>query len=164
MATSKIYLASETPKVKGTDFAWTMEGVSYGAGRVSAQIDLSAAPRADFYRLDISAMWQATPVQYQALEIFGAFAPETDNTMVDGDVGVVDAALGSIAQTINMQPLGPVLVESADTTKMKSSFNFKATGRYLSLVGVNNGGATLDATPGNFVAILTPIPSQGQAT
>ena len=47
---SKLYIANETALLingeSGADYAWSMEGVTNTAGRVSAQIDLGAVSRA----------------------------------------------------------------------------------------------------------------------
>lgn len=166
--TSKAYVAAETALSvngeAGADFAWSMEAVTDGAGRVSAQIDLGATPRTFQYRIDIEALWQATPVQYETLDIYLAFAPDSDSTAIDGDVGTADAALGDLDQAKNLLFLGAVTVEDAATTKMATSFELETNARYVSLVGINNGGAATNATDSNFQCVITPLPVQGQDT
>lgn len=165
---SKAYVAAETAigvnGEAGQDYAWSMEAVADGAGHVSAQIDLGATPRAFQYRLDVEALWQATPTQYATLDIYAAFAPDSDVTAIDGDVGNSDAALGDLDQLENCRYLGSITVEDANTTKMATSFEFKTRSRYMSLIGVNNGGSALNATDSNFQCEITPLPTQGQDT
>ena len=166
--TSKAYVIAETVVSingeAGADYAWSMEGVTNGAGRVSAQIDLGAGARAYRYRLDLEALWQATPGQYETLSIYLAEAPDSDATAIDGDVGNSDAALGDLDQVHNCRYIGKITVEDAATTKMAASIKFETDARYITLIGINNGGATLNATDSNFQCELTPLPIQGQAT
>jgi len=142
--TSKAYVVAETVVgingEAGQDYAWSMEGVTNGAGRVSAQVDLGSAARAFQYRLDLEALWQGTPTQYATLDIYLAEAPDSDSTAIDGDVGASDAALGDLDQVRNCRFLGTVVVEDADTTKMATSIEFETNARYITLIGINNGG------------------------
>lgn len=168
MATSKSLITAEnTLKINGeagADVAWSVEGVVDGAGRVSVQQDLGAAPRASIFDWSCELLAQATPTQFEPFEIYIAGAPEDDSTQIDGDVGAADAALGDIDQLKNLQFIGAVIAEEADTSKMVASGSFVFTGRFLSLVCLNNLGATINATDSNFVFKLTKRAFQGQAT
>ena len=168
MATSKAFITAEsTVKVNGeagADHAWSVEGVTNGAGRVSVQIDLGAAPRASIFDWSCELLFQATPTQGDPFEIYKAGAPDDDSTQIDGDVGASDAALGDLDQVRNLAILGSVVAEEADTTKMVGSGSFLHTQRYLTLVCLNNTGATINATDSNFVFKLTDRAWQGQAT
>lgn len=166
--TSKAYVAPETTLSingeAGADYAWSMENVSNGAGRVSAQIDLGVSPRAFQYHWSCEALWVATPTQYNVLELYIAEAPDSDSTQIAGDVGATDAALGDLDQVKNCRYIGSVVVEDAATTIMVGSGYFDTSVRYISLIGINNGGAALNATDSNFQFKLTPVPIQGQDT
>jgi len=166
--TSKAYVVAETALSingeAGADYAWSMEGVANGAGRVSAQVDLGAAARAFQYRLDLEALWQGTPTQYATLDLYIAEAPDSDATTIDGDVGASDAALGDLDQVRNCRFLGTIVVEDSGVTKMSTSIEFETNARYITLIGINNGGTTMDATDSDFQCVLTPLPVQGQAT
>lgn len=143
----------------GADVAFSMEAVANNAGRVSAQYDLGASARPDMYEWRCNCKWQATPTKGGALRLYLA---QGDGTDVDGDVGTSDAALGSEDQVVNLHDIGNVIVETANTTKMVASGVCVITSRYVSVVGLNKGGATLNATDSEFDFVLTPIPDQIQ--
>jgi len=125
VATSKAFITAEsTVKINGegdADHAWSVEGLVDGAGRVSIQIDLGAAPRASIFDWSCEVVFQATPTQGDVLELYKAGAPEDDSTQIDGDVGAADAALGDIDQVRNCKFFGSVTAEEANTTKMVGS-------------------------------------------
>lgn len=166
--TSKAYILEGTAlKFNGhtsADVAFSMEGVVDGAGRVSAQKDLGSAARAPEYEWYCEALLQATPIQGDVIELYAAGAPGNDSAMISGDVGTTDAALGDIDQVRNLQFLGVLVAEEADTTKMVGRGRFEWSSRYLTIVGKNETGATINATDTNFIFNLTPIYIQGQDT
>lgn len=147
----------------GADYAWSMESVANGAGRVSAQVDLGAAPRRGLYRWACECQFQATPTQGKGLELYLATAPDHVSTRIDGDVGASDAALGDIDMRRNLQFLGYVVSENAAASeKCNASGVIEITARYVSIVGYNDSGATINATDTNFYFSLTPIAWQAQ--
>jgi len=147
----------------GADYAWSIEGVSNGAGRVSAQIDLGVAPRPGLYEWHCETQFQATPTQGAGLELYIATAPDSDSTMIDGDVGASDAALGDVDMRRNLRYLGMVVSENAAASEVcKASGIVEITTRYVSIVGYNASGATTNATDSNSIFYLTPIYWQGQ--
>jgi len=148
----------------GADVAFSMEGVADGAGRVSAQYDLGADPRDFQFKWTGEVLFQATPTQYATLDFYIATAPDNDSTMITGDVGASDAALGDLNQLRNLTYIGSIICEQADTTKMVGSGVFTCLERYLTIVAVNNSGATTNATDSNFIFNLIPYNLQGQAT
>lgn len=168
MATSKSFITAEsTVKINGeagADHAWSVEGLTDGAGRVSIQIDLGVAPRASIFDWSSEHLGQATPTQGGSLDFYRAGAPDDDSTQIDGDIGASDAALGDVDQLKNLHFIGKVTSEEADTTKMVGSDTFTHTQRYLTLVADNNLGATVNATDSNFIFKLTARAYQGQAT
>lgn len=149
--------------VAGADYAWSVEGVTSGAGRVSAQIDLGAAPRPDEFEWSCEVQFQATPTQGLGLELYRAGAPDSDSKQIDGDIGSTDAALGDIDMRRNLKAIGYVVSENAAASEIcVTSGVFRHTMRYLSLVAYNASGATVNATDTNFVFKLRPIYPQGQ--
>jgi hypothetical protein len=166
---NKIYIDPEsTLKINGeagADYAWSMEGLATANGRVSARIDLGAAPRSKEYEWICVAAWQASPTQGKTLDLYIAEWGQSTTTPGEsaGDVGASDAALGDVDQRRNLgPPIGSVTAEDAATTKMVSTGRFRTTSRYISLVGYNDGGATLNATDSNFEFYLTPVPDEVQ--
>jgi len=169
MATSKAFITNESEEtisgVAGADHAWTLEGIADGAGRVSVQIDLGAAPRKSEFQLYLEVLFQATPTQGGTLDFYKAEAPDSDATMIPGDIGATDAALGDVDQLRSLDFIGSLTAEEADTTKMvMSPINFLCKSRYLTLVMDNNSGATTNATDTNCIGILVGRAQQGQAT
>jgi hypothetical protein len=166
--TSKAYVLTETSiKVNGeagADVALSAEGVLDGAGRVSTQKDWGSGARAYQYDWSCEVLFQATPTQYGTLNIYLATAPDNDPTQISGDVGATDAALGDLDQLKNLQFIGSVIAEEADTTKMVGSGEFESSKRYQSYVIHNDSGAAINATDSNFILTITPKAIQGQAT
>ena len=168
MATSKTQILVGTAlKVNGeagADHAFSMEGITDGNGRVSIQIDLGASPRNIAFKFKAEALMQATPTQGDSINFYIATAPDNDSSMITGDVGASDAALGDIDQLRNIKPIGSLVMEEADTTKMVGGGEFVCLDRYLTIVGENQGGSTINATDSNFIFNLEPYDLQGQAT
>jgi hypothetical protein len=149
----------------GADYALSMEGLANNAGRVSAQIDLGASPRDALIMWHAELLMQATPTQYTGIDFYAAAAYDADASMVWGDVGVADAALGDVDQLRNLLHIGSVIIEEAGTTKMVHGGVFDWPHRYISIVGHNNAtGATINATDSLFLFFIQPYNWQGQAT
>ena len=147
----------------GADYAWSVEGLATASGRVSAQIDLGAAPRPYLYHWTCEVIWQATPTQILLCELLKAGAPDSDSTAIDGDVGASDAAIPSVYCKVNMQYIGSVISELGSAGDVnRSSGYFVHYYRYLTLGIINNAGASINATDSNFQFILTPVYYQGQ--
>lgn len=147
----------------GADYAWSVEGVANGAGRVSAQIDLGASPRPGLYKWSCEVQFQATPTQYKGLALYKGGAPDGDSTQIDGDVGATDAALGDVDMRSNLKNIGYVVSENAAASEAcVASGTFEHLDRYLTLVAYNDSGATINATDTNFVFTLQPVSWQAQ--
>ncbi len=164
---NEVYIRKGTSKLvsgdAGADTAWSMEAIANAAGRVSAQIDWGAAPRPDWYEWSCEVQWQATPTQGGILELYVAGAPDADSTQIDGDVGATDAALGDIDMRRNLKFIGSVVSENAAASEIcVASGRFQFSQRYMSLVGYNAAGATINATDSNFRFNIVPIYWQGQ--
>lgn len=164
---NEAYIASGTALLingeAGADYAFSVEGLTNAAGRVSAQIDLGAAPRAGMYAWSCEVQFQATPTQYKTLDLYIAKAPDGDSTQIDGDVGASDAALGDVDMRYNLKYIGSVVSENAAASeKCVASGEFVCYDRYISIVAYNDSGATVNATDSNFRFDLTPKSWQGQ--
>lgn len=147
----------------GANYALSMEGVTNAAGRVSAQIDLGVVPRPGRYKWSCEVQFQATPTQYAGLELYIATAPDADSTQIDGDVGATDAALADVDMRRNLRYIGFVTSENAAASeKCVASGEFECSARYLSIIGYNASGASVDATDSNFRFNLVPVYDQGQ--
>jgi hypothetical protein len=147
----------------GADYAFSVEGLANGAGRVSAQIDLGVAPRPYIYAWSCEVQFQATPTQYKGLELYIATAPDNDSSQIDGDVGASDAALGDIDMRYNLTPIGVVLSENAAASeKCVASGVFVAYNRYINIVAFDDSGAAVDGTDSNFRFNLAAKAYQGQ--
>lgn len=141
----------------GADVAWSVEGVTNGAGRVSTQKDWGAAPRAYIYSWSCEVQFQATPTQYATLDLYLAEAPDGDSTQIAGDQGATDAALGDVDAVRNMKYIGSVVSENAAASeKCVAQGEFVSYARYHSYVCVNNSGATINATDSNFRFDIQP--------
>ena len=146
-----------TLKINGegdADYAWSVESLADGAGRVSARIDLGAAPRPYVYRWRCKCTWQATPTQGGALQLY---ISESDGTYEDGDIGTSDAAMGDVDMRRNMYKFGSVIAEEADTSDMISGGVVEIYERYVSIAAYNDGGSAVNATDSNFYFGLTPL-------
>lgn len=141
----------------GADVAFSVEGLANAAGRVSAQIDLGVAPRAPIYAWSCEVQFQATPTQYATLDLYIAEAPDGDSTQIAGDVGATDAALGDVDMVRNLKYIGSVVSENAAASeKCVASGEFATYNRYISIVAMNNSGASVNATDSNFRFDLQP--------
>jgi len=147
----------------GANYAWSVEGLTNANGRVSAQIDLGAAPRPYKFKWVCEVQFQATPTQYKGLALYKAGAPDGTATRVAGDIGQADAALGDVDMRYNLEYVGYVVSENAAASeKCIATGYFEHYDRYITLVGYNDSGAAVNATDSNFVFTLQPIAHQGQ--
>jgi hypothetical protein len=150
----------------GADYAFSAEGVATLAGRVSAQIDLGAAPRPYIYDWSCELQLQATPAIGETVDIYIAGAPDSDATQIDAAVGASDAALtqAAVEDAIqNLHYIGSVTSENAAASEvLVASGTFTHYKRYVSIVVHNTTAAAINATDSNFRFDLTPKAFQGQ--
>ena len=147
----------------GADYAFSVEGLGNAAGRVSAQIDLGAAPRPYIYAWSCETQFQATPTQYAGLELYVAEAPDGDSSQIDGDVGASDAALGDVDMRRNLKFIGYVVSENAAANeKCVASGTLVTYNRYISIVAYNDSGASVHATDTVTRFDIQPKSQQGQ--
>lgn len=147
----------------GADAALTAESLADAAGRVSGQLNLGAGARPYIYSWSCECQWIATPDQYGTLDIYAASAPDADSTQIDGDIGLVDAALADVDMRRNLKYIGSVVSENAAAAeKCVASGTFTHYTQYISIVIYNDGGSALNATDSNFRFNLVAKAIQGQ--
>lgn len=160
---NKIYTAPETPLVfkgSGGDAVITLANLGFGAGRISARYDRGTGSKPRLYKWRGVVQWEDNPVAGEAAEILLA---ESDGTIVDGVVGVADAAL-TAGQRTNLGIMGIVRAQAAtgSVDNVASSYVLISE-RYFS-VGVWNASAAknLKNTANVSYVILTPVPDEIQ--
>jgi hypothetical protein len=161
---NKVYIAPETTvvfKASGGDVTITCTSLANNAGRVSAQWDRGSGSKPQQYRWECEFKCVATPTVGQTVSLYWATA-QADATVVDGNVGQVDAALSALDKRRNLQFIDVVEVDVASTAIQKKSGTCFIDSRYNSLVPINETGAAFSATAGDFVFKLTPIPPEIQ--
>lgn len=153
-----IYINKATALVKGTDFDWSLHNTSNGAGQVSSQIDLGVVPRGARIAWSCNVQFKATPTQYAGLELYVAGAPDGDSTQIDGDVGATDSSLGDVDMRRNLLYIGEVISENAAASEpcIRSGI-FQWDKRYISFVGYNSSGASINAAAGNFAFTMQVV-------
>lgn len=147
----------------GADVAWSMEGVTTGSGRVAAQRDLGAAPRPKKFAWICEWQTAGTPTQGKGIELYVSGALSNSTSRTSGNIGTTDSALADADVRRNLQPIGYVVAETATSNKkFIASGEFEFSHRYLSLVGYNDSGATINSTDSNFKFYLIPLFDQIQ--
>lgn len=130
---------------------WNMHSVLNGGGMVSTQYDLGTLARPREIEWSCEVMFQATPAQYKGLELYVASAPDHDSTQIDGDIGSTAGTLADVDMRRNLKFIGYVVSENAAAgEKCVASGKFEQLMRYLSLVGYNDSGASIDTNTANF--------------
>ena len=160
---NKIYRAVETSitfQDSGGDAVITLQGLGYGAGRISAQYDRGAGSKPARYNWKAVFQYASAPQVGETIELYIA---ESDGTYVDGNVGTADAALTSDKRK-NLTLIGLVIVDTtaADTNIIASGI-CHIWQRYFSL-GVWNAssGDNLKNTANASKVIFTPMPDEVQ--
>jgi hypothetical protein len=168
MATSAVYINNGTAvQVNGVAGAgvidWSVEGLANGAGRVSVQVDLGAAPRPERFKWVCEVQFQATPTQGRGLELYIAEALDNAASRMSGDLGTADAALGDVDMRRNLKGIGYVVSENAAASEKCIAFGeFTTTARYITFVAYNDSGASVNATDSNFQFFFQPVFNEGQ--
>lgn len=157
-----IYMREGTTKVfasSGGDATFTPTSLANGAGRVSAQVDLGAAPRAQWYRYTMKAKCATTPVVGNSIRAYLFDGDNASTTRQAGTVGTADAAVAAEALFLNAsQQVTPLMVDAASTAKsFQAAGLVRITGRYVSVGWWNATGQALSATAGDMEFTLTPV-------
>lgn len=166
----KTYIQPETSltwtdDTTGGDYTLDLGGLASAAVRVGDQGDLGtdAAGRADRYAWQFIVDGFATdPVVGQTVNLYLAMARDGDNTEIDGDVGVVDAA-GNTADLPNLLFLGAATVQNTTAAnELRISGEIILVHRYVSPVVHNDTDDALLGSSDAHKFVLTPIPYESQ--
>ncbi len=161
---NKIYRAIETPVVfrdSSGDVVISLQNLSFGAGRISAQKDRGAGSVPELHEVIGVFQFETAPIVGEAVEIY---LFQSDGTYVDGTLGTSDAAMSS-AKRSNGMLIGSVIVDTTSTgTDIVGRFqNVPISSRYYS-IGVWNASAgdNLKNTANASRVIVTPTPPEIQ--
>ncbi len=165
---TKTYIQPETAIVwtdTGGDYALDCGSLAADGVRVGAQGDLGtdAAGRADRYQWQLIVDgFDTAPVVGEAVHVYLSFALDGSNTIMDGDVGVSDAA-GATVDLPNLLYLGSAIVQTttaADELIISGIVDIGA--RYVSPVVHNDTADALLGTSDTHKFTLVPIPYESQ--
>jgi len=163
----KINVASDlTFKASGGTSVWTPTSVGAGAGRISAVMDLGAAPRPRLYRWRMQTRWVATLAAGDMLRVYlitsNASATTANN---DGGVAFGDAAMSVETYAINSyQFLGAVIAGVAEDKNECASGTVEILDRYIGVMCWNASATkALSGTAGDHVLTLTPVMDEIEA-
>lgn len=159
---NKVYTQTETAQVftdAGGDVVFDLGGLAADGVRVSAQLDLGAAPRADRYewRLIIDG-FDTAPVVGESCDCYLA---TSDGTYTDADVSGDGA--GSVDDLPNLMYLGSAIVQTTTAgDDLVVSGVVEIVARYVNAVVHNNTADALLSTADAHKFILTPVPPEVQ--
>jgi len=158
VTTSKIWVAEGTVKTfkdSGGDVAFTLTALANNAGRVSAQLDLGAAPRPVLHRLSVSAGFAAALAYGAMLHVY---IIGSDGTTHDGEVlGTADAAVTALSKFNNATPVGSVVADGqTDNDRQNKSFIVPIYHRYVQVGLWNSMGQAFEAV-GTYASYVTLI-------
>lgn len=152
-----------TFKSTGGSALWTPTSLANGAGRVSTQLDLGAAPRPKWYRWVLVVKFTSGPGTGTLLRPYLVEASTAATTYQDGIIGVTDAALNvETALQHGAKLLGPCPVQVASTAFQVWSGKCRIFPRYVSMALWNATGVALSGTATDHEFRLEPIFDQVQ--
>lgn len=155
-----------------TDAALTLSGVTNGAGRQSAKVDLGATRAAGYEVLGCVDFTGETPTAGGRIDYY--WAPSTSGTAGNGnvagnsggDAAAPDGALGSITLAeflLQCDFIGSLIVhDGAVVQNGLVSPRFEPSSRYGQLVVVNNSGGTFEADDVEAHQVFNPIVDEVQ--
>jgi hypothetical protein len=146
-----------TFKSSGGTVAFTPTSLGQNLGRVSAQLDLTAAPRA--FRYEWRAFAKAAGTVVIGDTLVDIYLSTSDGTLQDGTPGTADAALSSVEKGRNLQWIGALVTEATAAAAVNGSGIVELSARYVSVVFINrlSTAVALSATPTDMGFQLTPI-------
>lgn len=140
-----------------TNVAFTLDSLANGAGRISAQADLGAAPRPYMYEIRVSAQFAAALALGAELRVY---ISTSDGTTPDAvKAGTADAAVAAESSLYNAQFVGSVIADgTTDNDKQQRSFRVPIYARYVQIALWNAMGQAFEpaATYASYCS-LTPI-------
>ena len=161
---TKIYLDEEVSRVWGSeagdDAALTSEGLADGAGRRGELDDWGAAPRADRYRIECWAQFQATPNVGDVLRVY-LYEGGTDTATPDHDEmgGGTDAAISSEDELRNAaHVLSVIVTEASADTEFYAQAVVEITSRHFGVALWNATGASTTTDASETKVRVTAIP------
>ncbi len=160
---NKVYINPETAlkfadSAQSPDKNLTLTALAAGAGRVSAQHDLGASARSEWYEWRATFQFATIPVPGETIDIYLSTSDGTDE---DGQEGIADAALGDTGSLKNMQYIGSVEVTTATQDHdMTASGRCWIVARYFSVVVHNSTVDALKTDTAVHTVMITPIPSE----
>ena len=134
----------------------TLASLANAAGRVSDQIDLGAAHAAQV-RVRYKVKFASAPTAGLRVELYMA---TSDNTLRDGTVGAVDAAL-TAARRFQLTAIGHHYCTN-DANQQESSFVVPVGSRYISIAVYNASGQAFTGTAGDHAVSVEQITDQIQ--
>lgn len=164
---SSIYLGEGTQKVfknTGGDVVWTLTSLANGAGRISAVLDLGAAPRPFEFGWGLLTKF-ATATAGTAIRLYVVQLETNATTYQDGGgtLGTSDAAVATNENLLlyGAKQIGPTVVQHATAANFWSG-RFICYSRYLQMALWNASGVALTATASDHEFHLNPVYRQGQ--
>lgn len=139
----------------GGDYAFTLKNLANGAGRISAQVDLGAAPRAGRYDIRVS-LTASGALTLGASYLAYVYLATSDGTYEDGDKGDADAGIAAITECNNMRCV-LVLTPDDTGTVVQGSVEVPLSQRYVSVAVWNALGVGLANTDGTSLVKITPV-------
>lgn len=165
---NKVYIQEETPIIfadaghASEDYVITLSALAADGVRVSAQGDLGAAPRSEWYnwRAFIDGIGTGTPTVGETVDFYLSTSDSSSAGTEDGDVGIADAA-GNTNDLPNLLYLGSAVIQSTtNADELIVSGNVRLTARYCSVVVHNNTALALATSTHSLT--LTPTPPEVQ--
>jgi hypothetical protein len=155
-----VYLKRGTTKTfkdSGGDVAFTLTNLANGAGRISAQLDLGAAPQPYLYELRVSTQYAAALALGATMDVH---ISTSDGTTADAvKAGTSDAAVAASTSLVNTKMVGQLVADgTTDNDKQQASWIIPIYARYVQIALFNNMGQALEAaaTYASY-ASLTPL-------
>lgn len=141
----------------GGTVTFTLNSLANGAGRISAQADLGAAPRPYMYEIRVSAQFAAALAVGAEMRVY---ISTSDGTTPDAvKAGTADAAVAAETSLNNAQFVGALIADgTTDNDKQQRSFRVPIYARYVQIALWNAMGQALEptATYASY-ATLTPL-------
>lgn len=158
MATNAVLFKQGTAitfKDSGGDVTFTLSSLGNGAGRISAQADLTAT-HAELYELRVSAQFAAALATGATLDVY---ISTSDGTTPDAvKAGTADAAVAAVTALSNAKYVGSVIADgTTDNDKQQRSFIVPIYARYVQVALWNAMGQAFEAV-GTYASYVTLRP------
>lgn len=147
------------PSGTGQDVLFTPTNVANGAGRVSAQLDLGAAPRPQWYRWTAKTRPTSAPSVGTVVRMYLFVGDNASTARQAGTVGTADAGVAAETLFYNASHILEQLVvdASSNTKDFQASGLVRIVARYVSVGWFNAMGVAFSATDADHEFVLTPV-------